>query len=230
MPRRAVVLVPYLTHVEPACERGLRELERRGTEVRRFPATAAIDRTRSEMATTALRDGFDDLVWIDSDISFEPDDVARLRAHGLPIVGGIYAKKGVPAFALHLLPDARSLRVGEGGGLAPVRYLATGFLCTRREVYEDIQRHFSLPVCNQRFGAVVVPYFLPMVIKDGVGYWYLGVEYAFGERARLAGHATIADTVIRLGHIGSYAYSWEDVGQQIPRVTGAQFEFPPEEE
>src|SRR5690348_1612382 len=95
--RRAVVLVPYLTHIEPACERGLRELERRGLEVRRFPSTAAVDRTRCEMATAALGDAFDELIWIDSDIVFEPDDVDRLRGHGLPIVGGLYAKKGTPS-------------------------------------------------------------------------------------------------------------------------------------
>ncbi len=230
MSRRCVVLVPYLTHIEPACERGLRVLEQRGIEVRRFSATAAIDRSRGELATLALRDGFDDLMWIDSDISFEPDDVARLRSHELPIAAGIYAKKGAPAFAVHLLPDASALRVGEGGGLVEVRYVGAGFTCIRREVYADIQRHFSLPPCNTRFGAPVVPYYLPMVIKDGDAYWYLGEDYAFGERARQAGHKTIVDTVIRLGHIGTYAYGWEDVGQQIARVTGAAFEFPPEKE
>jgi len=77
--RRCVVLCPYLTHIEPACERGLRELEKRGLDVRRFPSSAAVDRARCDVATAALGEGFDELMWIDSDISFDADDVARLR-------------------------------------------------------------------------------------------------------------------------------------------------------
>src|SRR5688500_10747037 len=115
-PRRPVVLVPYLTHVEPGCERGLRELEQRGIEVRRYPSTAAVDRTRCDAATLALDDGFDELIWIDSDIRFDADDVARLRAHDLPIVAGIYPKKGVQDLAVHLEDGTTELKMGEGGG------------------------------------------------------------------------------------------------------------------
>ncbi len=227
--RRAVVLVPYLTHVEPACDRALRELERRGLEVRRYASTAAVDRTRSEMATAALHDKFDDLIWIDSDISFDPDDIARLRAHDLPIAGGIYAKKGNPSFAAYFEPGTEMLQLGVNGGPCRVRYLGLGFLCTQRRVYDDVQRMFSLPLCNTRFGPGVVPYFLPMVIEDAAhpgGYWYLGEDYAFCERARQAGHAVVVDTTIRLGHTGSYSYGWEDAVQQIPRVAGVTIHLP----
>ena len=79
------MLVPYLTHIEPACERGLRELERRGLEVRRYSATAAIDRTRSEVATAAIGEGYDELMWIDSDIAFEADEFSPQNAHAWAI-------------------------------------------------------------------------------------------------------------------------------------------------
>lgn len=227
--RRSVVLVPYLTHIEPACEDGLRGLERRGLEVRRYQSTAAVDRMRCEIATAALADGFDELMWIDSDVAFQPDDVDRLRGHDLPIVGGIYAKKGVQDLAVHLEPGTTQLTVGEGGGLVDVRYVGAGFLCTRRQVYDDVQRTFSLPPCNVRFGRPAIPYFLPMVIADSgggsPGYWYLGEDYAFCERARQAGHKIVVDSTIRLGHIGAYTYGWEDAAQAIPRVAGVTFTF-----
>ncbi len=225
---RCIVLVPYLTHVEPACERGLRELERRGLEVRRYPSTAAVDRTRCDAATAALREGYDELFWIDSDIVFEPDDVGRLRCHDRAICGGVYAKKGIRDLAVHVLPGTRELAMGEGGGLVEVRYVGAGFLYTRRDVYADIERTFSLPTCNTRFGTPTVPYFLPMVVLDEDspgGYWYLGEDYAFCERARQAGHTIVVDTQIRLGHVGTYTYGWEDAGQAITRVTGARFEL-----
>jgi hypothetical protein len=223
--RRCIVLVPYLTHIEPACDDALRGLERAGYVVRRFQSTAAIDRMRCELATAALQEGFDELMWIDSDVVFPPDAVDRLRGYDLPIVGGIYAKKGVQDLAVHLEPETTELKMGEGGHLLDVRYLGTGFMCTQRVVYEDIQRTFSLPPCNTRFGRPAVPYFLPMVMSDPPGYWYLGEDYAFCERARQSGHKVIVDSAIRLGHIGSYTYGWEDAGQAMPRVDSALFKF-----
>ena len=225
--RRCVVLVPFATHIEPPCDRSLRALEARGIEVRRYPSTAAVDRTRCDMATAALADGFDELMWIDSDIAFDPDSLDVLRDHDLPLVAGIYPKKGVQDFALHFEPGTAELVVGEGGGLRDVRYVGAGFLLVQRLVFDDIQRHFSLPVCNARFGQPSVPYFLPMVMAEPDGYWYLGEDFAFCERARQAGHRITVDTTIRLGHIGKYTYGWEDAGQVIPRVTGAKFQFKP---
>ena len=227
MARRCVVLVPYATHVEPACDQGLRQLEARGYEVRRYPSSAAVDRTRCDMASAALAEGADELMWIDSDIAFDPESIERLRGHDLPFVAGVYPKKGVQDFALHLEPGTAELVVGEGGGLRDVRYVGAGFMLVQRMVFEDIQRHFALPICNARFGLATVPYFLPMVITEPAGYWYLGEDYAFCERAHQAGHKIVVDTTIRLGHIGKYTYGWEDAGQAIPRVTGATFRYRP---
>jgi hypothetical protein len=57
-----------------------------------------------------------------------------------------------------------------------------------------------------------------MVVPDGPGqHWYLAEDYAFFERARRAGHRIMADTTIRLRHIGRYGYSWEDAGLEAPR-------------
>ena len=39
------------------------------------------------------------MMWIDSDVAFNPDDIERLRAHQQPFVCGIYAKKSKPEFA-----------------------------------------------------------------------------------------------------------------------------------
>src|SRR4051812_49042999 len=93
--RRPLVLCPYLTHIEPACDRGLRELEAAGYEVRRYPSSAAVDRARCDLATAALTEDIDAILWIDSDVAFTRDEVDRLCAHDLPIAAGLYPKKGV---------------------------------------------------------------------------------------------------------------------------------------
>lgn len=200
------------------------QLEARGYVVRRVFGYAAIDQARSQMATDALADGFDELMWIDADIGFDPDAVDRLRAHGLPIACGIYPKKGQRALACNLLNDTDKVTFGKEGGLFEIAYAATGFLLTRRQVYADIERALRLPTCNQRFNRPIVPYFLPLLLEDGEGHWYLGEDFAFSERARRAGHKVIADTTIRLTHIGRYGYSWEDAGGEPPRYAHYDFQ------
>src|SRR5205823_4356169 len=83
-PKQCVVLVPVGYRVEPPCEEGLRKLEDRGYVVRRVYGYSAVDVARNQMASDALADGFEELMWIDADIVFDPDDVETLRAHGLP--------------------------------------------------------------------------------------------------------------------------------------------------
>ena len=100
----------------------------------------------------------------------------------------------------------------------------------RREVYETVQRVAELPVCNERFGKPLVPYFLPVIVADKSvqalvhdAHWYLPEDFSFSERARRAGCKIMADSAIRLGHIENYEYGWEDVGGVTQRARGGTF-------
>ncbi len=225
-PATGVVLVPVGGSVEPGCEDGLKALERRGWAVWRVRGYSAIDAARNPMATDALAQGFDELMWVDSDVVFSPDDVERLRSHQLPFVCGIYPKKSRREFAAAFPPGAPSVQFGRGGGLTEIRYCGFGFNHTRRAVYDAIQEKLALPVCNRRFGSPLVPYFAPLVAADGSGPWYLGEDYAFCERARLAGVKVMADTTIRLWHVGGYRYGWEDARADKERFGDYTFHMP----
>ena len=218
-----VILTPVASSIEPACEDGLRELERRGYTVRRVRGYAAIDQGRCQMATDALAEGFEETIRIDSDIGFSLDDVEKLRSHQKPIVAGIYPQKGRRALATHLMPGTEEIVFGEGGGLIEVKYAATGFLLVRREVYETMQKQLALPICNMRFRRPLVPYFQPMIALEPSGPWYLAEDFAFCERARQCGYQIFADTSIRLRHYGSYGYSWEDAGGDGKRYKSYRF-------
>ena len=109
-----MVLVPVGGHVEPECERGLAALEAEGYAVWRVRGHAAIDQARSQMATDALAAGYDELLWIDSDIAFEAEDVRRLRTRRLPVVCGIYVKKGVRALGIDEASRLASRLLDEG--------------------------------------------------------------------------------------------------------------------
>jgi predicted O-methyltransferase YrrM len=220
-------LVPAGGAIDPGCDDALRELERRGYPVWRVRGYSAVDAARNQMATDALAQGFAELMWIDSDIAFDPDDVARLRAHDLPLVCGLYPKKGPRQFACEFMPGTAAVRFGRGGWSVEVRYCGFGFTLVRRAVFDAILKQFQLPVCNKRFGSPLVPYFAPMVVPDPGGEWSISEDYAFCERARRSGFAVVADTRIRLWHIGSYRYGWEDAGSDKERYADYTFHVAP---
>lgn len=226
-PRKCVVLVPYTDQIVQACATALKELERRGYVVRRVVGFSAIDQGRNQLATDALLDGFEETMWIDSDVGFDPAAVELLRSHRLPIVAGIYPQKGKRAIACHVIPGTPNLVFGRDGGLREILYVGAGFLLVRREVYLTVQERLQLPMCNERFRQPMIPFFHPMLHRVDDGHWYLAEDYAFCERTRQCGYKIMADTSIRLWHFGSYGYSWEDSGVDRPRYSSFTLNFAP---
>jgi hypothetical protein len=226
-PKRCVILVPFASYITAPCERAIEELERRGYPVRRVGGYAAIDQGRNQMSTDALIDGFEETMWIDSDVDFHPNSVDRLRSHGLPITCGIYPQKGKRALASHVMPGSSKIVFGREGGLVEILYAGAGFLHIRREVYMTIQERLNLPMCNERFRIPLIPFFYPMLRPCEEAHWYLAEDYAFCERARQCGFKIMADTTIRLWHLGNHAYGWEDAGMERERFDSFTLNFGP---
>lgn len=222
-PECCSILVPIADHVEPACESSLRELERRGYRVWRVYGYKQIDLARCQMASDALKAGCEETLWIDADTAFHPDMVERLRARNLPIVSGIYPKKSKRELAIHAFPGTKEIEFGTDGGVIEVLYAPTGFLLVRRAVYEKMQTELKLAECSSDTGRTLVPYYSPLIRPDGEGWWYLADDFAFCERARQCGYKIMADTTIRLLHIGSYTYGWEDAGRSVRRYAKYHF-------
>ncbi len=226
---KCCILVPSRDGIDQAVEKALHELARRGYRLMIMRGVTSIDQIRSQMATDALKAGFEELFWIDDDVLFDPDDVDRMREHDLPIVGGVYPWKGKPQLAVHWLEGTKSIVLGTSGGIVEVKYAATGFLMTRAEVYEKLisgktrsqivpgmveqELCAGIPSVVGQFDRPMYPFFLPMVvypIRDQSPK-YLAEDWAFFHRAWAAGFKIHVDTRIRLYHVGRYAYSWEDL-------------------
>lgn len=218
---RRVAICVYRGFIEPACERGLRELETHGWEVWRRPGSAAIDRERSRFATEALDAGFDALLWVDADQVFEAGAAQALDALNEPFVSALIARRGVRDFACVFADATEEVVLGDGGGPLEVRYVGCGFCLVRRAAFERVARHFGLPRVVDPSGAIV-PFYLPMVtaIADR-GLAYLGEDYAFCERLRQAGGRVLVDTRLRVGHLGSYEYGFADVVQPARTDAGS---------
>jgi SAM-dependent methyltransferase len=226
-PAFCVILVPVADSIAPECEHALDELERRGYPVRRIQIAEPIDLARCTMARDALAAGFDELMWVDPDIVFNPDDVDKLRRHNLPIACGMYPKSGKRELACALLPETGQIRFGVAGGLLEILHAGFGFALTRRAVFDEIHKQSDLAERDQPSGPPLVPYFLPTVVEHPTqGLLYLPEDFAFCERARRCGFRVMADTSVRLWNMGRYAYGWEDAGSDKERFTDYQFHFP----
>lgn len=149
---------------------------------------------------------------MDAQIEFDPNDVVKLRAHELPLVSGVYPRRGGRGLDLELLPSTRRVELGIRGGLLEIQYAAAGFLHVRQEVYEAQRTRLQLSRCLAPQGPSFVPYFQPLVNEASCAPTYLEADFAFCERARQCGYSVVADTTIRLWRNDYYRYSWEDVG------------------
>lgn len=209
---KLIVLVPVASHIEPACDESLRQLENSGVKVYRKYGFSAIDQGRCVMAQQAIDNGYEHILWIDSDISFYVPDVYKILNYNLPFVTAAYSVKGWPVLTTKFSDHFDEVIFGENGGLYQAEYAATGFMYTHVSVYEKIAKNFNLKPVNIWGGQYKVhPWFLPMIIGDN----YVGEDFSFCKRATDSGIDIYCDTTIRLSHIGKYEYSFDFLNKDI---------------
>jgi hypothetical protein len=225
--RQCTVLVPHMNGIEWECEQALRRLEAEGVRVVRRGGCSAIDVARNEMLSDALHDEAESILFIDSDVGFDPADALRLLARPEPVVAGVYAKKGVRELASAFAEGVKEILFGpEAVGLYPLKYAATGFLRVRAGVLRRMIAELRLPLCNTHWGRGVWPFFLPLIVPHGPSKMhYLGEDWAFSYRLGQIGVTPMADTSIRLWHWGRYGFSWEDAGSTVNRFRSYNYRF-----
>jgi hypothetical protein len=222
---RPVVLVPYYATIEKECEEGLRGLVQSGIALSRF-SLSSIDLLRSAMLSHALEQGYDQFLFIDADIGFDPSDAIRLLSRPEPVVAGIYVHNKGRDFAGTFARGVDKVVFGPGApALYPLLYAPTGFLKIRAEVLTKMIKELSLPVCHWGEIKRIYPFFLPMCVPDGAGGTrYLTEDFSFSHRLAQIGVTPLADTSIRLAHFKKYGFSYEDLRPR-PRAESYTFEI-----
>ena len=211
---RCAVLVPFQQFIEPACESGLRELERRGYAVRRIKVNEGIDLTRSQAATDTLRAGFDELMWIDSDLEFDPDTIDQLRSLELPLACGVYARRRPEGLAWNVFGEIGPIANSSTGNPLIITYAEAGFLLSWREVYLAIQQSQDVSPCRKPGGRTFLPFFLPLIVHEDGDLHYLPEGFSFCVRVRRCGFSIAADRTISPRPIVSLPAGWENLGSQ----------------
>jgi len=154
---------------------------------------------------------------IDSDIWFRPEDAIALcekALDGHDIIGGLYMTRSIKTQPAMMLPDAPVV-FAPGEKPFETQFVSTGFCAVSRAPLEALSK--TLPHCHQTWrqggqDTSFWPFYMPFVIEwPEDGYIYLSEDWAFCQRAKEAGFNLWVHPGVRVGHIGSYMYTLEDL-------------------
>jgi hypothetical protein len=166
---------------------------------------SVVSRVRNLIATDFLKSDCTDLMFIDSDINFEAEDIFRLMAWNSDpkkgIVAGIpVARKKGKVYISTLDTDEENNIFMNYMGLVKAKRVATAFMMIRREVFEKLRDTHPewLYHDEKKVGDEVIAFF-DFALKDGQ---YIGEDFLFCDRARELGYEVWIDPTIKLGHMG----------------------------
>jgi hypothetical protein len=127
------------------------------------------------------------LLFLDSDLTFPADTLARLLSHGKDIVGGLYVQRVPPHHPLGVTLDGKHEAVTEG--LKQMQTMPTGCLLLKLEIFDKLPK--------------------PWFNTKQVGEKIMGEDYYFCERAREAGFHIWCDGDLsrEIAHIGQKSFT-----------------------
>jgi len=169
---------------------------------------SVVSRARNLLVKDMLESDCDYLIFIDSDINFEPEDILRLMAWASDPRKGIVA--AVPrtrsedkVYIANLDYDEQGELTMNGMGLVRAERVATAFMMVRREVFVTMEAaHPDWKYYDKRSDRVLPCLFDFKLTEEG----YIGEDFLFCDRARELGFEVWVDPSITLGHMGVQEY------------------------
>jgi len=158
-----------------------------------------VHRARMGMTAEFLETDHTHMMWLDADIDFVADDVAKLWNMDADIAVGVYQMKKEGAGYAAWLGGKLITELDQFKEPIAVDYAGTGFMMIKREVIERLS--LEVPAFANEYTDVPALYMTP--ISGGV---LMSEDYFFCELAREHGYKVMMDTSVRLGHWGLKRY------------------------
>lgn len=154
---------------------------------------------RNKLVLQCLAGEYTDLVFIDSDMAWDPADLVALLSYDVPLVAAAGPRKnpGGLEFCVKLGKAAMG-----SDGLLSVERVGTGFMRVRRDCLERlVAAHPELRVSDAAGHAYHALF--DGGVRDGV---YISEDYMFCERWRALGGKVLVAPGIRLQHVGTHVW------------------------
>lgn len=178
-----------------------------------------VDDARNNIVQDFLLSDCTDLVFIDADVSWKPEDLIKLCRYDCDLIGGVYpfrregSSKTMP---VRLMEGARI----DDDGLIEVEGLPTGFMRIRRHVIETLVKgadHYR----NRGELRSQAPILFERVFKDGTRW---GGDLNFCNKWRATGGKIYAAADLVLGHAIKRVIK-DSLAAFIRRNTGATYRY-----
>jgi len=160
-----------------------------------------ISAARDALAAQFLDGDCDCLVFIDSDIGFETEDLRRLIGTHQSLVGGLYTRKTPGGRWLFTPLPGQPYNLSSGVEVVPAMHVPAGFLKIDRAVFESLRASGRCP--SYQLQGRNVTHFFPTVVAKGA---FLSEDYGFCELAASVGHVPHLHTGCRVKHIGRQTF------------------------
>jgi glycosyltransferase involved in cell wall biosynthesis len=200
---KCVVIVPHVLGISEACEHGLQGLEAAGVPALRHRYHSQLEVALDQVASRALQEGFEKLLFVGPEIGFHPLDALRLLARPEPVLAGVYSQ-GSGRLSCRFVDRITDVVFGPYAfGLYPLTSTACGFLRVRAETLRRMIRVLELPWCDRQGGRGFWPFFQSTIRSAlAVDDQHQSEGGAFSARLALIGATAMADTTIELQRQG----------------------------
>ena len=187
------------------------------TEYALLTGNCHVDDARNVVVQQFLLSQCEELIFIDADVLWEPEDLLRLCGYDCDIVGGVYAFRLAMSRAEQRMPVAfiEDVFTPDAQGLLEVKHVPTGFMRIKRHVIELLVKdadHFG----NRHETRSKTPILFQRSFSDNIRY---GGDVHFCHLWRATGGQVHAAAEIRLGH-ETKSEVYDSLAAWIRRQTG----------
>lgn len=193
---KTLVAVPCMDMVQTSFMKSLFQLVSVGETQISFRVSSLIYDSRNSLAGEALRNGYDRIMFLDSDMAFKPDILVKLSKdmdEGRDFVGGLFFRRKPP--------------------FTPVIYKNLEYKCEgikpemKLEPYLDYPQDDIFEIEGSGFGAVLMTTDLINRVGEKFGYPFspmlgFGEDISFCWRVKQLGVPMYCDSRIKVGHVG----------------------------
>lgn len=165
-----------------------------------FCQSSMVYDARNTLAAIAIDGGFDRVLWLDSDMSFDADLLHRLGEHldlGKDCVCGLYFSRKSPIRPVIY----KALYLSQEGGKPKAN----------ADSFDEYPRDDIFPVAGCGFGAVLMTTAMLRRVQTASGLPFFpasgfGEDLSFCLRATQLGFKIWCDSSIKLGHVGASVF------------------------
>lgn len=198
---KTLIAVPCFDMIHTRFVKSFIELDKPEDTAYTFITNTMIYAARNVIAQNAVKEGFDRVMWFDSDMTFKPDTLIRLSADmdsGKDFVSGLYFKRSIPVNPV--ICETLERRVSPDGS---VMASATSFV--------DYPKGQIFEIAGAGFGCVMTSVDLLRALVDKYGAPFtpmmgLGEDFSFCLRATCIGAKMYCDSRIKCGHLGQIEF------------------------